>query len=161
MKPTNSDMRKMGIVLRLTRLFAKNVPVGAALVGRNGRIILFRTNGRGTYGHAEAKLIRFLDLTRIGRQLLRTGSLFVTLEPCPMCAAMIRKSGATRIVFGAFSELGAAGSQLDLIRDPRLGAGPEVVGGVISEECGAILRDYFQGKRNSRSTSPIVIPFSR
>ena len=75
-------------------------------------------------------------------------TLVVTLEPCPMCAGAAYLSRVERVVFGAWNEeYGAAGSAWDLLRDRRLSHRPEVVAGVLAEECGAVVREFFARRR--------------
>jgi tRNA(adenine34) deaminase len=75
-------------------------------------------------------------------------TLVVTLEPCPMCAGAAQLARVDRVVFGAWNDdYGAAGSAWDLLRDRRLSHRPEVVGGVLAEECGVIVREFFERLR--------------
>jgi tRNA(adenine34) deaminase len=75
-------------------------------------------------------------------------TLVVTLEPCTMCAGAVVLARLGRVVFGAYDEkAGAVGSLWDVVRDRRLNHRPEVVGGVLSDETGALLREFFEGHR--------------
>jgi tRNA(adenine34) deaminase len=75
----------------------------------------------------------------------------VTLEPCAMCAGAIVLARLERLVFGAYDpKAGAAGSVWDVVRDRRLNHRPEVVGGVLAEECGERLRTWFEARRDLR-----------
>jgi len=77
-------------------------------------------------------------------------TLVVTLEPCTMCAGALVLSRVDRLVFGAWNrEVGAAGSLWDVVRDRRLNHRPEVISGVLEDECGALLSDFFAGRRAS------------
>ena len=79
-------------------------------------------------------------------------TLYVTLEPCAMCAGAIVLARVPRVVFGAADpKAGAAGSVLDVLGEPRLNHRPEVVGGVLAEEAAALLRDFFAGRRAPNS----------
>lgn len=87
---------------------------------------------------------------RLGRRRLTGCTLYVTLEPCPMCAGAIVLARIDRLVFGAWDEkAGMAGSVGDLVRHPRLNHPPEVLGGVRAEECGALLKSFFLKRRES------------
>ena len=84
----------------------------------------------------------------VGEWRLSGCTLVVTLEPCTMCAGAIVLSRLERLVFGAFDpKAGAVGSLWDVVRDRRLNHRPEVVGGVLAEECSALLEDFFAHQR--------------
>jgi tRNA(adenine34) deaminase len=128
-----------------------DVPVGAIVV-RNGQTI-----GRGANrtvrdqdptAHAEMLAIR--EAARaLGTWRLEGCELFVTLEPCAMCAGAIVLARLDRVTFGAWDEkAGMAGSIGDVLRHPRLNHRPEVVAGIMADECAAPLRSFFAGKRN-------------
>jgi tRNA(adenine34) deaminase len=127
-----------------------DVPVGA-LVVRNGEII-----GRGANrtvrdqdptAHAEVLAIREAAAAS-GTWRLAGCELFVTLEPCAMCAGAIVLARLDRVTFGAWDEkAGMAGSVGDLLRHPRLNHRPEVVSAVLADECGQLLRDFFATRR--------------
>ena len=130
-----------------------DVPVGA-LVIRDGQVI-----GRGANrtvrdqdptAHAEILAIR--DAARaLGRWRLDECELFVTLEPCAMCAGAMVLARLDRVTFGAWDDkAGMAGSVGDLLRHPRLNHRPEVVAGVMATECGELLRQFFESKRGPR-----------
>lgn len=125
------------------------VPIGAILVGR-GKIVGRGRNCRETHkiatGHAEMCAIEEACRT-MGGWRLPDSTLYVTLEPCPMCMGAIINARVCRVVFGAYDpKAGAAGSVLDLNAFP-LNHHPVVHGGVKEEECAALLSDYFKGKR--------------
>ena len=127
-----------------------DVPVGAVIV-RNGTII-----GRGSNrtvrdqdptAHAEILAIREAALS-LGSWRLEGCELFVTLEPCAMCAGAIVLARIDRVTFGAFDEkAGMAGSVGDLLRHPRLNHRPEVVAGIMATECGDLLSQFFESRR--------------
>jgi tRNA(adenine34) deaminase len=83
----------------------------------------------------------------LGRWRLAGCTLVVTLEPCTMCAGAIQQSRVDRLVYGARDDkAGAAGSLWDLVRDRRLNHRPEVIGGVLAEECAGLLTEFFRGR---------------
>lgn len=125
------------------------VPVGAVVV-REGRVIArahnLREHKKDPSAHAE-----FIAMTRAARRLkgwrLVGCTLYVTLEPCPMCAGLIINSRIPRVVFGAYDKkAGALGSVYDL-NEGRLNHRCELTGGVLEEECSDILKYYFREKR--------------
>lgn len=129
---------------------AGEVPVGAVVV-KDGDII-----GRGsnaTIGRhdpsAHAEMLALRDAAqRIGNYRLVDCELFVTLEPCLMCAGVIFHSRVARVVFGAPDpKTGVAGSILNLFEEQRLNHHATVLGGVLAAECGAILSQFFAARR--------------
>ncbi|MFD3404965.1 nucleoside deaminase [Kribbella sp. NPDC058693] len=124
-----------------------DVPIGAIVVDADGQVIGRGHNERETTGdptaHAEVLAIR--EAARhVGEWRLSGCTLVVTLEPCTMCAGAIVLSRLERLVFAAYDEkAGAVGSLWDVVRDRRLNHRPEVVGGVMADEAGARLRDFF------------------
>lgn len=124
------------------------VPVGAVMV-RNGEIIASAHNTResdkNALHHAEIKVID-ASCKALGGWRLVGCTLYVTLEPCPMCAGAIINSRVERVVYGASDKkAGSFGTMLDLTDYPLYK--PEVEGGVLPEECSAILSDFFKAKR--------------
>jgi tRNA(adenine34) deaminase len=128
-----------------------DVPVGAVVLNAEGAVIAEATNEREATGdptaHAEVvALRRAADV--LGSWRLTGCTIAVTLEPCPMCAGAIQLARVDRVVFGAWNDTyGAAGSMWDLLRDRRLAHRPEVVGGVLDDECGALVREFFDRQR--------------
>jgi tRNA(adenine34) deaminase len=128
-----------------------DVPIGAVVVDSSGAVI-----GRGhnvrerdgdPTGHAELEAVR-RAARAVGEWRLSGCTLVVTLEPCTMCAGAIVLSRLDRLVFGAFdAKAGAVGSLWDVVRDRRLNHRPEVVSGVLAEECSALLDDFFAHQR--------------
>jgi tRNA(adenine34) deaminase len=127
-----------------------DVPVGA-LVLRQGKIVGKGSNrtvrDQDPTAHAEVLAIR--DAARAsGSWRLDGCELFVTLEPCAMCAGAIVLARLDRVTFGAWDEkAGMAGSVGDLLRHPQLNHRPEVVAGVMADECGEVLRTFFSNRR--------------
>jgi tRNA(adenine34) deaminase len=131
---------------------AGEVPV-AALVVRDAQVLARAGNrtvrDRDATAHAEVLAIRAAS-AKLGHWMLHGCTLYVTLEPCAMCAGAIVLARLDRVVFGAWDDkAGMAGSIGDLLRHPRLNHRPEVAGGVLEEECGAALRDFFAQRRRS------------
>ena len=128
---------------------AHEVPVGAVIV-RDGAVVAAARNSMkalGATAHAELRAIEAaLTATRVGR--LDGCTLYVTLEPCAMCAGAIVLARLDRVVFGAWDEkAGMAGSVGDLLRHPRLNHRPEVQGGVLDADCAALLQRFFAERR--------------
>jgi len=128
-----------------------DVPVGAVVVDADGEVLGVGRNARELTGdptaHAEVLALRAAALS-LGTWRLSGCTLAVTLEPCTMCAGALVLARVSRVVFGAFDpKAGAVGSVWDVVRDRRLNHRPEVVGGVLSEECGSVLRAFFEGRR--------------
>jgi tRNA(adenine34) deaminase len=126
------------------------VPVGAVLV-HAGRVVATGWNTRETQrdptGHAELMALR-LGSEALGRWRLTGCTLYVTLEPCPMCAPAIVQARLDRVVFGAYDpKLGAAGSVFSLIERPEYPHRVEVIGGIMEAECQAQLRAFFESRR--------------
>ena len=128
------------------------VPVGAIVV-RAGAIVARAANRTVTdhdpTGHAEVRALRVAgDEARDWR--LGGCTLYVTLEPCAMCAGALVLARVDRVVFGAWDpKAGMAGSVGDVLRHPRLNHRPEVLGGVLEEECGALLQGFFRERRGA------------
>lgn len=125
------------------------VPIGAVIV-RKGRVIASAHNTRETdknpLAHAEIGAIKKASEILGGWRLLEC-TLYVTLEPCPMCAGAIVNARIPRVVFGAYDrKAGALGTLYDLA-EGKLNHTPEVAGGVLEEECAALLSGYFRNKR--------------
>ncbi|MFF1420655.1 tRNA adenosine(34) deaminase TadA [Streptomyces sp. NPDC058280] len=127
-----------------------DVPVGAVVLSQDGTVLAVGHNEREATGdptaHAEILAIRRAAGT-LGTWRLPGCTLVVTLEPCTMCAGAIVQSRVDRVVFGALDEkAGAAGSLWDVIRDRRLNHRPEVIHGVLAEECSALLTTFFRDR---------------
>ena len=127
-----------------------DVPIGA-VVSRDGEVLARAGNAREHDGdptaHAEILALR-AAATRVSTWHLEGSTLYVTLEPCGMCAGALVLARVDRLVFGAKDDkAGFAGSLGDLVRDPRLNHTVEVESGVLAEECGALLRAFFRERR--------------
>jgi len=128
-----------------------DVPIGAVVLDGSGEAV-----GRGhnvreregdPTGHAELVALR-RAAAAVGEWRLSGCTLVVTLEPCTMCAGAVVLSRLDRLVFGAFDpKAGAVGSLWDVVRDRRLNHRPEVVGGVLADDCSALLDDFFGQQR--------------
>jgi tRNA(adenine34) deaminase len=128
-----------------------DVPVGAVILDEAGTILARARNqreaGRDPTAHAEIVAIRQAAAV-LGRWRLTGLTLVVTLEPCTMCAGAVTLARLARLVYGAEDpKAGAVGSLWDVVRDRRLNHRPEVIGGVLADECGAVLRDFFAARR--------------
>ncbi len=127
-----------------------DVPVGAVVV-REGEVIGAGHNERelrqDPTAHAEILALREAARHQRSWRLLDT-VVYVTLEPCAMCAGAIVLGRVPRVVYGtADPKAGAAGSVLDVLAEPRLNHRPEVQGGLLAEECAALLVDFFSSRR--------------
>ncbi|MEU5664843.1 tRNA adenosine(34) deaminase TadA [Streptomyces longwoodensis] len=128
-----------------------DVPVGAVVLSPDGESVLaVGHNEREAVGdptaHAEVLAVR-RAAARLGEWRLTGCTLVVTLEPCTMCAGAIVQSRVDRVVYGARDEkAGAAGSLWDVVRDRRLNHRPEVIGGVLADDCARLLTDFFRDR---------------
>ncbi|MCI3903696.1 tRNA adenosine(34) deaminase TadA [Streptomyces spectabilis] len=128
-----------------------DVPVGAVVLAPDGETVLARAhNEREAAGdptaHAEVLALR-RAAAALGSWRLPGCTLVVTLEPCVMCAGALVQSRVDRVVYGARDEkAGAAGSLWDLVRDRRLNHRPEVVEGVLADDCATLLTAFFRGR---------------
>ncbi|MCI0435787.1 MAG: tRNA adenosine(34) deaminase TadA [Gemmatimonadetes bacterium] len=126
------------------------VPVGAVLI-KDGVILAEGWNrpiaSRDPTAHAEIEAMRGAARSLDSYRLTGT-TLYVTLEPCPMCAAAMVHARVERLVFGAWdTRVGAAGSVFNLVNAPELNHRVDAFGGVLKEECGALLRRFFTQRR--------------
>ncbi len=129
-----------------------DVPVGAVIIDQAGEVVARGHNRREADGdptaHAEIVVIRAAAALRPATWRLDGLTLVVTLEPCTMCAGAVTAARLDRLVYGAADpKAGAVGSLWDVVRDSRLNHRPEVIGGVLAAECGALLRDFFAARR--------------
>jgi tRNA(adenine34) deaminase len=127
-----------------------DVPIGAVVV-HEGEVIGAGHNERELRQDptAHAEIIALREAARaVGSWRILDAVLYVTLEPCAMCAGAIVLSRIPRVVYAAPDpKAGAAGSVLDVLGEPRLNHRPEVAGGLLEEECAELLRGFFRGRR--------------
>lgn len=143
----------MQLTLNLAHQAALNgeVPVGAIIV-KDGVII-----GRGSNApiglhdptaHAEIIAMR-IAAAHLGNYRLVDCTLYVTLEPCAMCSGAMQHARIAKLVYGASDpKTGACGSVINLMTEPKLNHHCEVVGGILAEECGAVLSEFFKQRRS-------------
>lgn len=150
--PTSHDMAGMEHALRLARAAAvrDEVPVGALLM--IGSEVLGEAHNETVARKDPTAHAEFLALQRAivagHTEKLAEATLYITLEPCAQCAGAVVLSRVARVVFGAWDQrAGMAGSVYDILRNPRLNHRPEVVQGILEEECGEVLRGFFRAKR--------------
>jgi len=128
-----------------------DVPIGAVVLDASGAELARAHNERELTGdptaHAEVLALR-RAADRLGSWRLEDCTLVVTLEPCTMCAGAVVLSRVRRLVFGAYDpKAGAVASLWDVVRDPRLNHRAEVIGGILSDQCGAVLQEFFAAQR--------------
>jgi tRNA(adenine34) deaminase len=128
----------------------EDVPIGAVLV-RDGEVVASGHNERELRQDptAHAEVIALREAARAGGSWrVLDAVLYVTLEPCAMCAGAIVLARVPRVVFGASDpKAGACGSVLDVLGEPRLNHRPDVAGGLLAEECGGLLGAFFASRR--------------
>ncbi len=142
---------RLALAVAARALPGGDVPIGAVVLDSQGAVIGEGYNRRELDGdptaHAEVLALR-AAAREVGHWRLEGCTLVVTLEPCTMCAGALVLSRVDRVVFGAHDpKAGAVGSLWDVVRDPRLNHRPEVVSGVLAEECSRMLRDFFGSHR--------------
>ncbi len=152
---TDADYMREALIEAKKAWAAGEVPVGAVVV-KNGEIV-----GRGfnqpisshdPSAHAEIMALR--DAAKhIGNYRLVDTTLYVTFEPCAMCAGAIFHARVARVVYGAAEyKTGAAGSIVDLFAESKLNFHAEITGGVLAEECGKLVSDFFAERRQQGRT---------
>ena len=151
MKNIYPDEYWMKIAIDEARSALQNneVPIGAILV-KNNELIASAHNqtnvDQNSLAHAEKLVIE--KVISSGEKFLNDYSLYVTVEPCLMCAGIIIWSRVGKVVFGCYDEkAGAAGSIYNALLDKNLNHNPELVSGVCEEECSKLMRDFFKSKR--------------
>jgi len=147
---TNQKMMQLALNLAKKAFHKEEVPVGALIVFED-RIISRSYNQKETLhdptAHAEIIALREA-CNRLNSWHLDDATIYVTLEPCPMCAYAIIQARIKRLVFGAHDpKAGAAGSVINIFKKGLFNHDVEVIGDVLADECGAILKEFFQNKR--------------
>ena len=150
-----ADIDYMQIALSLGRQAAQNgeVPVGAIVV-KDGLVIGRGSNApitlRDPTAHAEIIAMREAA-QHVGNYRLVGCTLYVTLEPCAMCSGTIQHARIAKLVYGASDpKTGACGSVINLMNEPKLNHHCEVISGVLAQECGAVLTEFFKQRRLKR-----------
>jgi tRNA(adenine34) deaminase len=149
---SSSDEELIRAAIRAAREAGEDIPIGAVVVDRDGRVLASACNARERLGdptaHAEILALR-AAATEFGDGWRLEGcTLAVTVEPCTMCAGALVLARVSRVVFGAWEpKTGAVGSLWDVVRDRRLNHRPEVRGGVLEAECAALMDDFFAARR--------------
>ena len=151
--PSNDHYMKLAISEAEKAAQRGEVPVGA-LIESGGEVIAAAGNERelrrDPTAHAELLAIQQAS-ARLGGWRLSGCTIYVTIEPCPMCAGAIYQARIEKLVYGASDEkAGAAGTLFDIPRDPRLNHCTEVTSGIMEDEAAALLRRFFAGRRNSK-----------
>ena len=146
-RPADVDAMRAALAEARLALQHEDVPIGAVVVDPSGSIVGRGHNEREARAdptaHAEILALREASVVMASWRLSGC-TLVVTLEPCTMCAGASVLARVDRVVYGAVdAKAGAAGSLWDVVRDPRLNHRPEVVGGVLADECGELLRSFF------------------
>jgi tRNA(adenine34) deaminase len=128
----------------------EDVPIGAVIV-RGGEVIAAARNERELRGDptAHAEIIALREAARVvGSWRVLDAAVYVTLEPCAMCAGAMVLARVARVVFGARDpKAGACGSVLDVLAEPRLNHRPALAGGLLAEQCGELLSTFFASRR--------------
>jgi len=149
--PTDADYMREALTLARAAAERGEVPVGA-LVVRGETVLGTGANcpihAHDPTAHAEIEALR-AAARRIGDYRLNGATLYVTLEPCIMCAAALVHARVARVVFGAWDpKAGGAGSIADIFAIRELNHRVDVFGGVLAEECGTLLSDFFRARRS-------------
>ena len=149
--PEFNDVMKQALDLAAKASQQGDVPVGAIVLNPQGEVVGRGFNSREVdndpMNHAEIVAMREAAIANNSWRL-DDHTLVVTLEPCTMCAGAAVQARVSRIVFGAFDDkAGAVGSLWDVVRDRRLPHRPEVVSGVLADECGTIWSEFFKAQR--------------
>jgi tRNA(adenine34) deaminase len=149
---TDADLVRAALRVAADASKTGDVPIGAIVLDPSGSELASACNAREALGDptAHAEILALRAATRVhGDGWRLTGcTLVVTVEPCTMCAGALVLARIARIVFGAWEpRTGAVGSLWDVVRDRRLNHRPEVVGGVLADECAALLNSFFTDRR--------------
>ncbi|MDQ0176332.1 tRNA adenosine(34) deaminase TadA [Bacillus chungangensis] len=151
----HKDWMRLAIIEAKKAREKDEVPIGAVIV-LNGEVIARAHNLRETTQNAvtHAELLAIQQACeRLGTWRLEGAELYVTLEPCPMCSGAIILSRIEKVYFGAADpKAGCAGTLMNLLEDDRFNHQSQVVGGVMKDECGELLRDFFRKLRLKQKT---------
>lgn len=150
---TNLDEKYMRIALKEAQnaVILDEVPVGAAIV-KDGKILAkghnLREKSNDPTSHAEINAIR-KACKKLNSWRLEGATIYVTIEPCSMCAGTLLQCRIGRIVYGALDPKGGAiESSLELFKAKNINHHPEILGGVLKEECASLISGYFKSKRS-------------
>ena len=148
----HEEYMRAALALAKEAAAAGEVPVGCVITGPDGRIIGWGRNRReadkSVTGHAELEAMLQAEQA-LGNWRLDGCSLYVTLEPCPMCAGAMINARLGRLYFGARdSAMGACGGVMNLFME-NFGHSPQIVGGILDGACAAVLSDFFRARRQS------------
>ncbi|WP_366512227.1 tRNA adenosine(34) deaminase TadA [Stagnimonas aquatica] len=151
LRPEDETWMRRALALAAQAAAQGEVPVGAVLLGADGALLAEGYNrpigDHDPSGHAEMIALR-AGAKALGNYRLPGTTLYVTLEPCVMCAGAIVHARVQRLVFGAPDpKAGAVNAVYDVIGNPRLNHRVDWTGGVLEAECGQILRDFFRARR--------------
>jgi len=158
-EPNDAHWMREALAQAQAAMQAGEVPVGAVLV-RGGRVIATGRNapiaGHDPTAHAEMAALR-AAARQLGNYRLDGCTLYVTLEPCAMCSGAMLHARLPRVVYGAADpKTGAAGSVVNLFAEPLLNHQTQVTGGVLAEECGALLSDFFRARRRAQRAQQLA-----
>ncbi|HVV11221.1 nucleoside deaminase [Amycolatopsis sp.] len=147
------DAELIRVALDAARSAGPDVPIGAAVFAPDGKLLAGARNAREELGDptAHAEILALREAARVYGDGWRLAgcTLAVTVEPCTMCAGALVLARISRVVFGAWEpRTGAVGSLWDVVRDRRLNHRPEVVGGVLADECAELMDAFFANHRD-------------
>ena len=151
MIPDDKDFMRLALAEAEKAYELGEVPIGAVLVAEDGTVICaghnMRETNRDATGHAEIEVIRAAN-KRLNRWRLSGATLYVTIEPCPMCAGAIVNSRIQRVVYGGLDmKAGAVHSIFNVLTNPRLNHQVQVTAGVLEDECVGIMKRFFKLRR--------------
>lgn len=151
-RPGDADLVRAALERTPGAAATGDVPIGAVVFGPDGAFLAGAHNQREALGdptaHAEILALRAAAAEFGDGWRLEGCTLAVTVEPCTMCAGALVLARVARVVFGVWEpRTGAVGSLWDVVRDRRLNHRPEVVGGVLADECAAVLEEFFAEHR--------------
>lgn len=157
-EPADEAFMREALAEALSAAEAGDVPVGAVVVDEGGHIVARGRNGRERYqdpcAHAEVEALREAARAR-GAWRLGGATVYVTLEPCPMCAGALVNARVARLVYGcADPKAGAVDTMFGIGRDARLNHRFSVTSGVLAAECAAALRAFFAARRPKPAVNP-------